>query len=821
MPPQANPGRSRYQPGSPTAVAGTSVKVTVLVVTSRRPRGAHAPGSTSTPPLRRSTANSPGGRPSTAAVTRACETRSASEHQGLTPDSRQVPSARGVAARRGAGWCGRPHAPGRARRGGSAGLVEDGDGIPVRFDRAGRGEVDAAERGQGGERAPGAAPDRPRRSLEPARQLERGVDVAGDVARGTGDGGVAPVGERPGPAGGVHPVCPTPSPPRPNRVPRRARCAVSQTPDPCTAARRSSAFSYTQVNRGRCVEVIDTDHEVARRRPLAELVLVRHGESVGNLAAAAAGEQGPGPARPRVPRPRHPVVRQRDRAGERRSDATSAGLPETARPQVVLGSPYVRAASTMEHVLEGWADGPAPVLDERLRERDLGLFDGMTGQGIRDTYPEEAARREAMGKFYYRPPGGESWTDVVLRVRSVLGDVRQTYAGRRVWIFSHQAVIMAFRYLLESLSEQELLRTTAAPRWATARSPSTGRAGGPAGSRDLRLGRAPRAVRGRADARGAARGPVTHGGRGPVVTRRARRRRRSSPRRCCAGGRCRHRVGARTTRVGSSSSEEASRPPARCSSRPRRPCAWAPARCRWPRRPPPRPAGGRAARVPVVGLARGDGEVAPASAERLLELAEQADAVLAGPGIGDPDAARALMRPSSRGSTSPWWSTPWARPTSRRTRRGRHLSGRALLTPNAGELAQVLDEDPDVRRGRPARRRPARRLPHRGHGAVRRSRAPSSCEPSGEAWRLDVGAPGAAVAGSGDVKAGAVAGLLARGTHAGSGGGLGRVHPRPRGRAAHGRGGTHRLPRAGRWCAGSPPPSRRSSWASPTVRPRW
>ena len=37
------------------------------------------------------------------------------------------------------------------------------------------------------------------------------------------------------------------------------------------------------------------------------------------------------------------------------------------------------------------------------------------------------------------------------------------------------------------------------------------------------------------------------------------------------------------------------------------------------------------------------------------------------------------------------------------------------------------------------------------------------CDPSGDAWRLDVGAPGAAVAGSGDVKAGAVAGLLARG----------------------------------------------------------
>jgi len=124
----------------------------------------------------------------------------------------------------------------------------------------------------------------------------------------------------------------------------------------------------------------------------------------------------------------------------------------------VLGSPYVRATSTMEHVLRALPAAPRPVLDERVRERDLGLFDGMTGQGIRDTYPEEAARREAMGKFYYRPPGGESWTDVVLRVRSVLGDVRTTHAGRRVWVFTHQAVIMAFRYLLESLTEQELLR---------------------------------------------------------------------------------------------------------------------------------------------------------------------------------------------------------------------------------------------------------------------------------------------------------------------------------------------------------------------------
>lgn len=188
----------------------------------------------------------------------------------------------------------------------------------------------------------------------------------------------------------------------------------------------------------------------------AELVLVRHGESVGNLAAAAAGEQGLARLELDYRDPDTPLsddgAAQADSLGQH-----LARLPESERPEVVLGSPYVRASSTMARALAAVRGAPEPVLDERLRERDLGLFDGMTGQGIRETYPEEAARREAMGKFYYRPPGGESWTDVVLRVRSVLGDVRRDHAGQRVWVFTHQAVIMSFRYLLESLTERDVL----------------------------------------------------------------------------------------------------------------------------------------------------------------------------------------------------------------------------------------------------------------------------------------------------------------------------------------------------------------------------
>lgn len=165
----------------------------------------------------------------------------------------------------------------------------------------------------------------------------------------------------------------------------------------------------------------------------------------------------------------------------------------------------------------------------------------------------------------------------------------------------------------------------------------------------------------------------------------------------------------------------------------------------------------------VVGLDTDGDELAVSSAGRLLELADQADAVLAGPGIGDAASACALME-----AFVPQLDTALvvdALATAYVTEHPdgvRHLSGRVLLTPNAGELAEVLGVGPgavdDDVLG--ATRRAAGRT-----GATVLSGSESSfvCEPSGDTWRLDVGAPGAAVAGSGDVKAGAVAGLLARG----------------------------------------------------------
>ena len=187
-----------------------------------------------------------------------------------------------------------------------------------------------------------------------------------------------------------------------------------------------------------------------------QLWLVRHGESTGNLADAEAHRTGAGRLQLDVRDPDVPL----SPTGEQQADALGrwlARLPADERPTTVLSSPFLRAAETARRAVAASGLDLALRFDERLRERDFGAFDGMTGTAIRDQYPDEARRRDLLGKFYYRPPGGESWADVALRVRSLLATEALRHDGERLVCFTHQAVVMVFRYVLEGLSEPDLL----------------------------------------------------------------------------------------------------------------------------------------------------------------------------------------------------------------------------------------------------------------------------------------------------------------------------------------------------------------------------
>jgi len=195
------------------------------------------------------------------------------------------------------------------------------------------------------------------------------------------------------------------------------------------------------------------------------LWLVRHAESAGNVADQEATESGATDLGLDV---RDPDVELSD-LGRRQAAALGtwlAGHAAEERPDLVLCSPYTRALDTATIAVREAGLDVELVTDERVRERDLGVFDGFTGRGIREKFPDEATRRKHLGKFYYRPPSGESWADVALRVRSVVDMLEHRFADRRVMVVTHQAVVMLFRYVVEGLSEARVLEIDGAEQIA-------------------------------------------------------------------------------------------------------------------------------------------------------------------------------------------------------------------------------------------------------------------------------------------------------------------------------------------------------------------
>jgi broad specificity phosphatase PhoE len=185
---------------------------------------------------------------------------------------------------------------------------------------------------------------------------------------------------------------------------------------------------------------------------------VRHGQSAGNVARDAATEAGLA----RIALEHRDVDVPLSALGRQQAQALGkwfAGGGEDGRPEIMLASPYVRAMETAKIFRD---NGGCPAdekicCDERLREKEFGILDGLTGNGIRQFQPEQAEFRRVLGKFYHRPPGGESWVDVIFRLRSLMDTVSLHYGGRRVMIVAHQVVVLCLRYVIENLTEAEIL----------------------------------------------------------------------------------------------------------------------------------------------------------------------------------------------------------------------------------------------------------------------------------------------------------------------------------------------------------------------------
>ena len=166
----------------------------------------------------------------------------------------------------------------------------------------------------------------------------------------------------------------------------------------------------------------------------------------------------------------------------------------------------------------------------------------------------------------------------------------------------------------------------------------------------------------------------------------------------------------------------------------------------------------------VLGLpARPDGDLSAAAADQIVELADGCSAALLGPGLLGPDAAATLLEGvlPQLDATVVVDALAMAYITQRRDGVA-HLNGRAILTPNLNELAQTLQVDSSQVEGEPVGS--ALSLARSAQAVVVCGGAESwVATPEGQVWQVQSGTGGLAISGSGDVKAGIIVGLCARG----------------------------------------------------------
>lgn len=158
-----------------------------------------------------------------------------------------------------------------------------------------------------------------------------------------------------------------------------------------------------------------------------------------------------------------------------------------------------------------------------------------------------------------------------------------------------------------------------------------------------------------------------------------------------------------------------------------------------------------------------DGQLTVECAGTVVDLATECDAVLIGPGMGSSGAARDLTARVLAQLRTPVVVDALAlAAVTDDDQVLSHLEGRAVLTPNLRELSRTLGWEEATVQEDP--REAALRLAARTGCCVQAGGpVPWTAAPDGRSWRGAVGGPALGVSGAGDVKAGIVGGLLARG----------------------------------------------------------
>jgi|SRR3989344_1741555 len=202
---------------------------------------------------------------------------------------------------------------------------------------------------------------------------------------------------------------------------------------------------------------MDIKNEIQKQKWPELLVLVRHGQSIYNNERELVNRGVLKTYTVKIKSTRDADL-PLSNLGKRQAQKTGLYLKKKYKNfDLIFASPYKRAHDTAKIIAHGFPKARF-VVEERIREKERGITDGLTHDEIKTLFPSEYARRQKENKYYFRPIGGESYPDINLRTWSFLSSIVREYAGAKILVVCHSAVILSFRKNLEKFSEAEVLR---------------------------------------------------------------------------------------------------------------------------------------------------------------------------------------------------------------------------------------------------------------------------------------------------------------------------------------------------------------------------
>ncbi|MBT3306392.1 MAG: histidine phosphatase family protein [Alphaproteobacteria bacterium] len=120
-------------------------------------------------------------------------------------------------------------------------------------------------------------------------------------------------------------------------------------------------------------------------------------------------------------------------------DVLAKTLPKDA---VWVTSHLSRAIKTARTIAEAGLDMPDPLIEEHLAEQNFGDWQGLSWDTMRETDPEGYATFWG-DPTRNRPPGGESFADVIDRTGGVIERLNAEHEGRDIVCVVHGGTIRA------------------------------------------------------------------------------------------------------------------------------------------------------------------------------------------------------------------------------------------------------------------------------------------------------------------------------------------------------------------------------------------